>query len=53
MNKLLFVCSLDQIQVFDPYAILELEPGASETEIKKRYRRLSILYHPDKNPDPG
>ncbi|KAF2312259.1 hypothetical protein GH714_028814 [Hevea brasiliensis] len=41
-----------EIQVFDPYSILELEPGASESEIKKRYRRLSILYHPDKNPDP-
>ncbi|KDP22212.1 hypothetical protein JCGZ_26043 [Jatropha curcas] len=41
-----------EIQVFDPYAILELQPGAAESEIKKRYRRLSILYHPDKNPDP-
>ncbi|OAY30358.2 hypothetical protein MANES_14G021200v8 [Manihot esculenta] len=41
-----------EIQVFDPYAILELEHGALESEIKKRYRRLSILYHPDKNPDP-
>ncbi|KAJ4823716.1 DnaJ protein erdj2a [Turnera subulata] len=41
-----------EIQVFDPFAILELQPGASESEIKKSYRRLSILYHPDKNPDP-
>ncbi|CAA6656274.1 unnamed protein product [Spirodela intermedia] len=28
------------------------EPGASDSEIKKSYRRLSIQYHPDKNPDP-
>ncbi|KAB5516866.1 hypothetical protein DKX38_027514 [Salix brachista] len=41
-----------EIQVFDPYAILELEPGALDSEIKKNYRRLSIQYHPDKNPDP-
>ncbi|EEF49040.1 dnaJ protein ERDJ2A [Ricinus communis] len=41
-----------EIQVFDPYAILGLEPGALESEIKKNYRRLSIQYHPDKNPDP-
>ncbi|CAK7338726.1 unnamed protein product [Dovyalis caffra] len=41
-----------EIQVFDPYVILGLEPGASESEIKKNYRRLSIQYHPDKNPDP-
>ena len=42
-----------QIQVFEPFSILGLEPGASDSEIKKAYRRLSIQYHPDKNPDPG
>lgn len=41
-----------EVQVFEPYSILGLEPGASESEIKKSYRRLSIQYHPDKNPDP-
>ncbi|XP_054781623.1 dnaJ protein ERDJ2A-like [Prosopis cineraria] len=41
-----------EIQVFDPFSILGLEPGALESEIKKKYRRLSIQYHPDKNPDP-
>lgn len=38
--------------MFEPYSILGLEPGASESDIKKSYRRLSIQYHPDKNPDP-
>uniref|UniRef100_A0A7N0V5R3 J domain-containing protein n=1 Tax=Kalanchoe fedtschenkoi TaxID=63787 RepID=A0A7N0V5R3_KALFE len=41
-----------EVQVFEPFNILGLEPGASESEIKKAYRRLSIQYHPDKNPDP-
>lgn len=41
-----------EITVFDPFSILGLEPGAVESEIKKKYRRLSIQYHPDKNPDP-
>lgn len=41
-----------EITVFDPFSILGLEPGAAESEIKKKYRRLSIQYHPDKNPDP-
>ncbi|KAK4419342.1 DnaJ protein ERDJ2 [Sesamum alatum] len=41
-----------EFQVFEPFSILGLEPGASDSEIKKAYRRLSILYHPDKNPDP-
>ncbi|KAL8516873.1 hypothetical protein ACS0TY_015216 [Phlomoides rotata] len=41
-----------EIQIFEPFSILGLEPGVSDSEIKKAYRRLSILYHPDKNPDP-
>ncbi|XP_078441822.1 dnaJ protein ERDJ2-like [Wolffia australiana] len=41
-----------EIRQFDPYAILGLERGASDVDIKKAYRRLSIQYHPDKNPDP-
>ncbi|RWR75727.1 DnaJ domain-containing protein [Cinnamomum micranthum f. kanehirae] len=39
-------------QPFEPFSILGLETGASDSEIKKAYRRLSIQYHPDKNPDP-
>ena len=34
----------------DYYKTLELEENASQTDIKKAYRRLSLLYHPDKNP---
>ncbi|KAE8124560.1 hypothetical protein FH972_019431 [Carpinus fangiana] len=41
-----------EVQVFEPFSILELKPGASDSEIKKAYRKLSIQYHPDKNPDP-
>ncbi|XP_072990643.1 dnaJ protein ERDJ2-like [Typha latifolia] len=41
-----------EVQPFEPFSILGLESGASESDIKKSYRRLSILYHPDKNPDP-
>ena len=31
----------------DPYKILEVEKNSSEDEVKKSYRRLSKLYHPD------
>ncbi|KAI3757676.1 hypothetical protein L6452_05219 [Arctium lappa] len=41
-----------EIQVFEPFSILGVQPGASDSEIKKAYRRLSVQYHPDKNPDP-
>lgn len=33
---------------FDPYAVLGVSRGASETEIKEAYRRELMKYHPDK-----
>ncbi|MBC7874079.1 MAG: J domain-containing protein [Ferruginibacter sp.] len=33
----------------DYYHILELDPSATQQEIKKAYRRLAQQYHPDKN----
>eukprot|EP00798_Chlamydomonas_sp_ICE-L_P003001 gene3002-13015_t len=37
---------------FDPFEILGVGTGATDREIKKAYRGLSLIYHPDKNPDP-
>ncbi len=36
--------------MMDPYKVLEINPGASEEEIKKAHRRLAKKYHPDLNP---
>ncbi|CAN6463711.1 unnamed protein product [Victoria cruziana] len=41
-----------EVQPFEPFGILGLKPGSTDAEIKKAYRKLSIQYHPDKNPDP-
>ncbi|MCD5401316.1 DnaJ domain-containing protein [candidate division NPL-UPA2 bacterium] len=33
---------------FDPYKVLEISPGVSKEDVKKAYRKLCTLYHPDK-----
>lgn len=35
----------------DYYSLLELTPTATVTEIRRSYRRLALIHHPDKNPD--
>lgn len=35
---------------FDPYTILDISPSSSEREVKSRYRKLSLKFHPDKLP---
>jgi len=39
------------MRVKDYYTILGVSRNASSDEIKKSFRRLAMLYHPDRNPD--
>ena len=43
--------SHSEIKSFDPFEILEISVSASDQEIKKAYRRMSLKYHPDRNPN--
>lgn len=33
---------------YDPYAVLGIPSSSSETEIRKAYKKLSLIHHPDK-----
>uniref|UniRef100_A0A8C0R6M7 DnaJ homolog subfamily C member 8 n=1 Tax=Canis lupus dingo TaxID=286419 RepID=A0A8C0R6M7_CANLU len=35
----------------NPFEVLQIDPEVTDEEIKKRFRQLSILVHPDKNQD--
>lgn len=35
----------------NPFEVLQIDPELPIDEVKKKYRRLSILVHPDKNQD--
>ncbi|KAI4243410.1 MAG: hypothetical protein LQ352_007040 [Teloschistes flavicans] len=37
----------------DAYAVLNLQPGVPDTQIKIQYRKLSLLIHPDKTSNPA
>lgn len=48
MIYLIVVTARTVPQIWDPYNILEISRSASEQQIKRRFRQLSLEYHPDK-----
>ncbi|XP_042000627.1 chaperone protein dnaJ 8, chloroplastic-like [Salvia splendens] len=41
------VSCISSAAVFDSYKTLRIQPGASESEVKKAFRQLALQYHPD------
>lgn len=37
----------------DLYAVLGIDPSASDQDIRRAYRTNSLRWHPDKNPEPN
>ncbi|XP_057458825.1 chaperone protein dnaJ 8, chloroplastic-like [Lotus japonicus] len=43
-NRVMICCSSS---LMDSYKTLRVQPGASQTEVKKAFRHLALQYHPD------
>ncbi|KXJ28293.1 dnaJ homolog subfamily C member 22 [Exaiptasia diaphana] len=46
-----FVKALDPRGEQNAYKVLGLTENASQQEIRRRYKKLAVMWHPDKNPD--
>ncbi|KAL5825351.1 hypothetical protein ACOSQ3_021414 [Xanthoceras sorbifolium] len=48
INRVRIICSSSSSSsLIDPYKTLRIQPGASESEVKKAFRQLALQYHPD------
>ncbi|KAJ9218301.1 hypothetical protein DTO166G4_167 [Paecilomyces variotii] len=54
MIYLIIVTARTGPKIWDPYEILGISRSADERQISRHYKRLSLIYHPDKvRPDPA
>nr|XP_006629390.1 PREDICTED: dnaJ homolog subfamily C member 14 [Lepisosteus oculatus]XP_015199808.1 PREDICTED: dnaJ homolog subfamily C member 14 [Lepisosteus oculatus] len=51
LERLLALAQVPEEEL-DPFKVLGLEASATDTELKRAYRQLAVLVHPDKNKHP-
>lgn len=51
--QLAAVQRVKKCKITDYYGILDIESPSSDSEIRKSYRKLALIMHPDKNGAPG
>lgn len=47
-KKVVYLVGHSEHKVYDPFSILGIAASATEREIRRRYRKLSVEFHPDK-----
>ncbi|MBN3297678.1 DJC14 protein, partial [Amia calva] len=52
LERLLALAQLPEEEL-DPFKVLGVETSATDGELKRAYRQLAVLVHPDKNKHPG
>jgi len=50
-SRFLFCSNFSGMDYKDYYKVLGVDKKSSQAEIKKKFRKLAIQYHPDKNPN--
>ncbi|XP_050190547.1 LOW QUALITY PROTEIN: dnaJ homolog subfamily C member 14 [Myiozetetes cayanensis] len=51
LGRLLALAEVPEEEL-NPFQVLGVEPSAADAELRKAYRRLAVLVHPDKSPHP-
>ncbi|KAI3992235.1 hypothetical protein MKX01_029956, partial [Papaver californicum] len=41
------ICCSSSTSLTDQYKTLRIQPGATETDVRKAFRQLALQYHPD------